>query len=141
MKKTLILLMSPFLFACGGGTGADEKKDETKATEPATEQPATTAPALPAGITQADYDKGLALVAQSDCLTCHKINEKLTGPAYQEIADKYEINDANITMLAGKVIKGGSGNWGTIPMTPHDGLSEDDAKAMVKYVLSLKTAK
>ena len=114
--------------ACGGGT---EKKDEKAAT------PAATA-AAPAANTNPDYQKGLELVAKNDCLTCHKISEKLTGPAYKDVAAKYENNEATISMLAGKIIKGGSGVWGAIPMTPHATLSEDDAKQMVKYILLLK---
>jgi cytochrome c len=86
-----------------------------------------------------DYQKGLALVAQNDCLTCHAINEQTTGPAYAAIATKYAgANDSTIAMLAGKIIKGGSGNWGPVPMTPHPTISEEDAKQMVKYVLLLK---
>src|SRR5215213_6429955 len=133
MKQSLAILLSAFLLSCGGGEGGkttkeDEKKDESTAN----------GPALPAGITQADYDKGLNLVATSDCLTCHQINQKVTGPSYADIAKKYEPTKENITMLAGKIITGGSGVWGTVPMTPHDGLPQEDAETMVKYVLSLK---
>lgn len=141
MKKTWIIFLSAFIFACNSGgddkatTGAD-----TSASTP-NEGTVTDNPGLPAGITQADYDKGLNLVATSDCLTCHQINTKSTGPAYADIAKKYEPTEENITMLAGKIIKGGTGVWGQVPMTPHDGLPEDEAKAMVKYVLSLKNAK
>lgn len=86
-----------------------------------------------------DYKKGLALVAQSDCLTCHTINDKLTGPSYSEVAAKYAgAADTTISRLAQTIIKGGSGHWGTIPMTPHPTVSEEDAKQMVKYILLLK---
>ena len=140
MKKTLIILSSAFFFACNSGEG--EKTDTGTADTTSKDETGTTAnSSLPPGITQADYDKGLNLVATSDCLTCHKINEKFTGPTYADIANKYEPTEANITLLAGKIITGGSGVWGQIPMTPHDGMPEEDAKAMVKYVLSLKTAK
>ena len=85
-----------------------------------------------------DYKKGLALIAQNDCLTCHAVNEQLTGPAYSAIAAKYAGADtAKVTMLAQTIIKGGSGNWGAIPMTPHPGVSQEDAKQMVKYILLL----
>jgi cytochrome c len=85
-----------------------------------------------------DYQKGLQLIAANDCLTCHKVDEKVTGPAYRDVANKYENTDANVKMLAAKVIKGGSGNWGTVPMTPHPAVSEADAEQMVKYVLLLR---
>lgn len=84
------------------------------------------------------YTKGLALVGKSDCLTCHKIDDKLIGPSYKEIANKYAgaPNDA-ITALARTIIQGGSGNWGNVPMTPHPGISQEDAETMVRYILTL----
>jgi cytochrome c len=85
-----------------------------------------------------DYQKGLELVSKSDCLTCHKIEEKLTGPAYKEIAQKYAGADTAVAYLSKKIITGGSGVWGTIPMTPHPQISQADAEAMAKYVLLLK---
>lgn len=81
---------------------------------------------------------GAKLISASDCLGCHKEHEKLVGPAYAAVAQKYPATEANITMLAGRVINGGKGHWGEIPMSAHPGLSTGDAKEMVKYVLSLK---
>ena len=78
------------------------------------------------------------LVAKSDCLTCHQILDNSTGPAYQAIAERYKDQPGAVDTLAHKIIKGGSGNWGTVPMTAHPTISEEDAKAMAKYVLSLK---
>lgn len=88
----------------------------------------------PAG---ADFSKGKNLIAKSDCLACHKDDTKLLGPAYIDVAKKYEPTDANITKLADKIIKGGAGVWGDIPMSPHPGVPQADAKEMVKYILSL----
>lgn len=87
-----------------------------------------------------DYQKGLTLVSKNDCLTCHKIDETLTGPAYSEVANKYAANtsDTVINYLAGKIISGGKGVWGETFMTPHPGVSKEDAEAMVKYILLLK---
>lgn len=143
MKKYLIILSSAlFLFACGN---EGDKKDttETKSDTKTSADAGSTdsKPTFPPGITQADYDKGLQLIAGSDCLTCHKINEKFQGPAYVEVAKKYEPTEDNIKMLAGKIIAGGQGVWGSIPMTPHDGLPEEDAKTMVKYIMTLKNVK
>lgn len=81
-------------------------------------------------------DEGLVLIESSDCLGCHKIDAKLIGPSYQEIAEKY--TEADIENLAKKIIEGGKGVWGEIPMTPHTGMSEENAQKMVKYILSLK---
>jgi len=84
------------------------------------------------------YTKGLALVGKSDCLTCHKIDDKLIGPSYKDIAIKYAgaPNDV-IAALASSIIKGGSGNWGNVPMTPHPTLSQEEAETMVRYILTL----
>lgn len=80
--------------------------------------------------------EGLALIEGADCLTCHKVDAKLVGPSYQEVADKY--TDADIDKLAQKIIDGGVGTWGQIPMTAHAGMSKDNAKKMVEYILTLK---
>lgn len=85
-----------------------------------------------------DYAKGLELVGQSDCFTCHKIEDISVGPPYRDVAGKYENTKANRIMLAEKIIKGGQGNWGQIPMTPHPNLSKEDAQQIVKYIMLLK---
>ena len=86
-----------------------------------------------------DYKAGLALVAQSNCLTCHAVNQTTTGPSYNDISAKYAGADAaQITTLAKKIIEGGSGNWGSVPMIPHPAVSQEDAEKMVKYILLLK---
>ncbi len=71
-----------------------------------------------------------------DCSGCHVVNEKMIGPSYQQIADKYSEKDAEL--LASKIIEGGSGVWGGVPMSPHPQVSKEDAKKMVQYILSLK---
>lgn len=128
MKKTILIFsMAAFLYACGGGETkpAAAAGDETKA----------------AAATDPDVEKGLALVGQSDCAGCHKVMEQSVGPAHAEVAKKYENTEANINMLADKIMNGGSGNWGTVPMAAHPGVSKADAILMAKYVLSLKDAK
>ena len=81
---------------------------------------------------------GEALVKGSDCLACHNVTKKIVGPAYVNVAAKYAATAENIDYLAGKIIEGGSGVWGAIPMSPHPAISKDDAKEMAKYILSLK---
>lgn len=88
-----------------------------------------------------DVEAGKLLVAKSDCFACHKPDAKLVGPSYAEIAKKYTATDANVTLLSGKIIKGGSGTWGQIPMAAHPKVTQVDAKKMVKYILSLPPAK
>lgn len=129
VKKYLVSLsMLALMAACGG---KEEKKETTDAASAAT----TASNDLSSN---PDYVKGLELIGKSDCLTCHKVSEKVIGPSYKDVAEKYENTEENIAMLAGKIIKGGQGVWGNIPMTPHPAITEDDAKAMVKYILLLK---
>jgi cytochrome c len=90
-----------------------------------------TAPKAPA-------QDGSALIAKSDCKTCHVPAQRLVGPSYKEIAKKYPKNAANISKLAAKIINGGAGNWGQTPMIPHPQISKADASAMAAYILSLK---
>jgi len=129
MKKVLGTMAAVIFFAACGGS--DTKKTEETAAAPA----ATASNDLSSN---PDYTKGLALVAGSDCLTCHKTSEKNIGPAYKEVAAKYENTEENVKMLAEKVIKGGSGVWGAVPMTPHPQISQEDAEAMIKYIMLLK---
>ena len=130
MKKVLFIVTTAVIvMACGGGS-TEAGKEAAGATAAATSGNALS--------DNPDYQKGLALVAGSDCLTCHKTSEKNIGPAYKDVAAKYENTEANIKMLAEKIIKGGSGNWGAIPMTPHPQLKQEDVEQMVKYVLLLK---
>lgn len=133
MKKVLFIVTTAvILIACGGAStegGKTTASTTTSSTTTSTKNALTDNP---------DYQKGLALVAGSDCLTCHKTSEKNIGPAYKDVAAKYENTEENVKMLAGKIIKGGSGNWGAIPMTPHPQLKQEDVEQMVKYILLLK---
>ena len=82
--------------------------------------------------------EGLALTTKSDCHTCHKVTEASTGPSFESIAERYGKTPQVIDTLSEKIIQGGSGTWGMVPMTPHPAISKEDAKTMVKYILSLK---
>lgn len=126
MKKTFILFAVVLSFSACGGKKSGGGTDTTATTSNET-------------VSAVKDTVGEALIAKNDCLTCHKIDQKIVGPAYNDVADKYKSADPSIVdTLANKVIKGGSGNWGSIAMTPHPSLSMDDAKHMVKYILSIK---
>ena len=131
MRRNLFfgVLIIFFVAACQNGASST-----TVSTASETEQSsAATSPA-----SDPVYQKGLGLVGKSDCLTCHKIDDKLMGPSYREIAVKYaDAPNAVVTALAQKIIAGGVGNWGNVPMTPHPGLSQEDAETMVRYILTL----
>jgi len=83
-------------------------------------------------------EKGKVLISYSDCYTCHKINQRSVGPAFNDIAKRYPVNKVFIEMLARKVIMGGSRSWGYPVMDPHPKVSFQEAKTMVTYILSLK---
>ena len=127
MKKTFIISICTLLaIACGNNTDTKTSGKDSAATTPAV----------------AD-SKGLELIGASDCTTCHRLQQdgpgSATGPAYSEVAKKYApAADTTVDRLAKKIISGGSGVWGTIPMTGHPALAEADVKEMVKYILSLK---
>jgi cytochrome c len=104
--------------------------------KPNAQAPATNKPA--AKPTTASTAQGEQLISKSDCLACHRVSEKLVGPAYTAVATKYDDTEANLNYLADKIIAGGSGVWGEVPMTPHPAISKSDAKEMARYVLSLK---
>jgi cytochrome c len=128
MKRIWIATLAlAFLAACNSGEEpkTEEKKEEAPAQVDITETP--------------EYKKGLELIGQSDCFTCHSVADKMTGPSYKDVANKYaSAGDTIVTHLAKKIIAGGSGVWGQIPMAPHPNISQEDAEAMVKYVLLLK---
>jgi cytochrome c len=121
--KLLICASATSLFLLSCGTKTDQVKDE-----PAAEPTAVVGDAI---------KEGEQLVAQSDCKTCHHSTNKIIGPAHTDVAKKYEFTAANVDLLADRIIKGGSGVWGEMPMNPHPDLSVEDAKKMARYVLSL----
>ncbi|UPL47743.1 c-type cytochrome [Hymenobacter sublimis] len=157
MKNAILLLsFCASLAACGSGSEKPAaKEDYTLAdTEETLDTDSTTGSNVTAVAHQPQIDtnstkigtaptggavaKGAKLIEGADCTGCHRENEKLLGPAYKAVAEKYPATAANVSMLAGKVITGGKGNWGDIAMTPHPGLSKADAEEMVRYILTLK---
>lgn len=131
MKKFILSLsILSVIAACGGGDAEKKADDAAPATEAGSSADLSSNPV---------YQKGLELTGKYQCPTCHKIDEKLTGPAYREVANKYAgADEATISSLAKKVIEGGSGVWGEVPMTPHPNVTEQEAKDMVSYILLLK---
>lgn len=81
--------------------------------------------------------QGSNLIEGSDCKTCHNEGVKTVGPAYLDVAKKYPFTKESITILTEKIIAGGTGVWGQVPMTPHPDLMKEDADKMVSYILSL----
>jgi cytochrome c len=80
---------------------------------------------------------GRKLIEGSDCLACHQLNRKSIGPAYVDVARKYHDDSTARARLVRKILGGGSGVWGKVNMPAHPALTEDQASAMVGYILSL----
>jgi cytochrome c len=66
------------------------------------------------------------------------VDKKIVGPAYKEVAAKYKGDAKAEAMLFDKVKKGGVGTWGQVPMPPNAGVKDEDVKALVKWILSIK---
>ncbi|MBP9925963.1 MAG: cytochrome c class I [Cyclobacteriaceae bacterium] len=123
----LIVVLTIGLAACGS-----KKEATTPAEDYGTPDESGQKIASVDAITQ-----GESLVNASDCKTCHHRNDKLIGPAHMDVAKKYDFTAANVTLLADKIINGGSGVWGEVPMSPHPDITKENAEKMAKYVLSL----
>ena len=78
-----------------------------------------------------------ALAQSKGCLSCHSVDAKIVGPAYKDVAKKYAGDKGAEDRLVQKILKGGSGNWGAIPM-PGAMANETEARVLVKWVLGLK---
>jgi len=136
MKKLFILIIVAgvatwTITSCGGGKKDDVKTEKEDGYDDfETAEPKKSSPDELIG-------QGKALTDASDCKTCHHPTNKIVGPSHTDVAKKYEFTQANITYLADKIMKGGSGVWGEIPMTAHPDIAQADAEKMAMYVLSL----
>jgi cytochrome c len=86
-----------------------------------------------AGIASADQ----ALAQKSACLTCHQVDKKLVGPAYKDVAKKYKGDAKAADHIVGVIKKGSKGVWGQVPMPPHPQVSDENAKKLAAWILSL----
>jgi cytochrome c len=79
-----------------------------------------------------------ALATQKNCMACHAIDKKLVGPAYKDVAAKYAGQKDAVDKLSQKIMKGGSGVWGPVPMPANAQVNEAEAKKLAAWVLTLK---
>jgi len=93
-----------------------------------------------AGAANAALDNKAAeeMMKKDGCAACHAIDKKVIGPSYQDVAAKYQGDKGAEAKLIEKVTKGGSGVWGTIPMPPNAQVKQEDIKALVQWILTLK---
>lgn len=86
----------------------------------------------------ADELDGEALVTEKRCIACHDLSNALIGPPYRAIAARHAAQkDIMVDVLAQKIIVGGAGNWGIVPMVPNEHVSLDEARAISRWILGL----
>ena len=78
----------------------------------------------------------MALATTKNCMACHAVDKKLVGPSYKDIATKYAGQADAADKLANKVVKGGSGAWGPVPMPANAQINDVDAKKLVAWILA-----
>jgi len=78
----------------------------------------------------------MALAKSKNCMACHAMDKKLVGPSYQAVAQKYAGDKAAAAKLATKIMKGGAGVWGAIPMPANPQVSADQAEKLAAWVLA-----
>lgn len=79
-----------------------------------------------------------ALLEKNACIACHGMDQKIVGPGFAEIAKKYP---GKKDYLLGKIKAGGTGVWGSMPMPPQPGISDDDAQAIAGWLAGESAAK
>lgn len=140
MKKIIIAIsFLAFMVSCSSGgeqQPTDPDMDPTVAQDDSVYKEESGDASEETASADNSLEAGLALIEGNDCRTCHQNDTKVIGPSYKEIAEKYSEED--IDVLVSHIIDGSVGIWGEIPMTPHLDLSEEDARLMVKYILSLE---
>ncbi len=80
----------------------------------------------------------LALATSKNCMACHAVDKKLVGPSYKDVAAKYKADKSAVDKLAAKIIKGGSGAWGAVPMPANPQVNEAEAKKLAAWVMTAK---
>ena len=79
-----------------------------------------------------------ALATAKNCMACHAVDKKVVGPAYKDVAAKYAKQKDAADMLATKIMKGGSGVWGPVPMPANAQVNPADAKKLAAWILAMK---
>lgn len=79
-----------------------------------------------------------ALAKAKNCMACHAVDKKLVGPSYKDVAKRYAGDAKAVDLLATKIMKGGSGVWGAIPMPANPQVNEADARKLAAWILGQK---
>ena len=102
-------------------------------------------PLVPFAAAALALSSGAALAADAEqllkekvCLSCHTLDKKLVGPAYQEVAAKYKSRKDAEAYLSKKIKEGSTGVWGPVPMPPNGTVADDEARTLARYILTVK---
>ncbi len=126
------LVLTLFLFSCSNDEkNIEETNQNTLLTDSIHDETIT--------IQKADTIQigGAQLMRSSDCYTCHADKQDLVGPSFLKISLKYSKNTENVELLSTKIIKGGQGVWGKVPMQAHPALSRKDVAEMLNYIWTI----
>lgn len=128
MNRKILASMSIFLFTVAGPLSAQAETKKTAPTSQKQEQ------------AKADDKELMDLANSKGCFACHQVDRKVIGPAWLEVSQKYDQKD--IPYLVNKIIEGGTGVWGNVPMPPNRGIvTEEEAKKLASWIISLKNKK
>lgn len=89
-------------------------------------------------ISPADVSAAIELAKNNGCLSCHATSEKIVGPAYRSVAEKYSGDKDAVASLTQSIQYGSKGKWGRIPMPAHPSMRVDDIKVLARWVLSIE---
>ena len=118
----------------GDGAGKTDKSTDAPAVA------ASSAVSPPPPATESVLALGRTAVDSAQCLRCHGVDRRYVGPAFQQVAARYQGRPDAVDYLAGKIRNGGAGEWGRALMPRHPHLSEEQARQMAQWVLSLPPA-
>lgn len=122
----------------GGGTIDPERVEVTLEFLPAgaSAEDLADIPNLPA-TSSMRHARAMAIMAGSDCAGCHTLDQPSVGPSFTEVSRRYAGEPNAAAYLAEKIIAGGRGAWGDVPMPSHPGMTAAEGAALADYVLSL----
>ncbi|MGA8135014.1 MAG: c-type cytochrome [Pseudomonas gingeri] len=118
-------MIGAYLAVTYGSADANDA-DVQAASKPSASQ----TPAAPAAKVDA-----MALLQSNSCLSCHAVDHKVVGPAYQDVAAKYANDPQALAKVISSIEHGGTGKWGNIPMPPFAQLSPSDLQTLATFIL------
>lgn len=69
------------------------------------------------------------------CLSCHDARDKKIGPAFRDIAARYANDKDAPARLAAKIMNGGAGAWGPVPMPANPKVTPQEARQLATWIL------